>query len=118
MKKYRFTARYRWKLVHSISYYKSVYRYICQNPVREGLCEFAENYPWSSASGRFGTLKVPFPFSHHEFLANDLLDWENEYAWINTPQGALDAAAFTKRLWFRDLAHKKVLGHHEEVTGT
>lgn len=33
-------------------------KYIHQNPVKAGLCEQAQNYQWSSASGRWGLAEL------------------------------------------------------------
>ncbi len=34
--------------------------YIHQNPVRAGLCEESEQYPWSSASGKWDITEIEF----------------------------------------------------------
>ncbi len=43
----------RFHLRSTVENASSVLRYIHLNPVKAGLCSAAENYPWSSASGRW-----------------------------------------------------------------
>lgn len=42
--------RYHWSIVQDQRYYFHVYRYIYQNPVRAGLCNRVEDYPFSTLS--------------------------------------------------------------------
>ena len=48
-----FQDRYRSEPVQDHGYFLTVLRYILNNPVKAGICENAENYPWSSAADYF-----------------------------------------------------------------
>ena len=42
--------RFRSEAVNSIEYFMDVLRYICQNPVKAGLCDSVHKYPWLECS--------------------------------------------------------------------
>lgn len=68
-------GRYKWSLVESQTHYYQVYRYIFQNPVRAGIFERVESYP-------FTTLKdVPIPL--HSFIPMSFGGKEGELHWLN-----------------------------------
>ena len=46
-----FQDRYRSEQVEDDAYFLDVLRYICQNPVKAGLCEKPFEYPWLGCSG-------------------------------------------------------------------
>lgn len=43
-----FGARYKWSLAKSAQSASIVFKYVCRNPVRAGLCERVEDYPYST----------------------------------------------------------------------
>lgn len=43
-----FGARYKWSLVNTNEYFSNVYKYIYQNPLRAGIVDCVEAYPYSS----------------------------------------------------------------------
>jgi putative transposase len=53
-----YQGRYRWVGIQDAVHYDNARRYILQNPVRAGLVENADDWPWSSASSDAG---VPRP---------------------------------------------------------
>jgi putative transposase len=69
-------GRYKWSLIDSQTYYYHVYRYIFQNPLRAGLVEKVENYPFSS-------LMAPVPFPLHSFVPMSFGGHEGERLWLN-----------------------------------
>lgn len=69
-------GRYKWSLIDNRGYYYQVYRYILQNPLRAGIVEKVESYPFSSLVSR-----VPFPL--YSRLAIELGGEAAELAWLN-----------------------------------
>ena len=64
-----FQDRFKSEPVEDDTYFLAVLRYIYQNPVKAGLCEKPEEYPWSSY----------FPSSPYR----SLVDWEKLYTMIS-----------------------------------
>ena len=78
-------GRYKGSVIKSDSYLLNVYKYIYRNPVKGGICEKAESYPYSTLY--YKQLKEPeLPFqmddfsSHIDFYKFDMSD---ELKWIN-----------------------------------
>lgn len=69
-------GRYKWSLIDSQTHYYQVYRYIFQNPIRAGIVNKVENYPYSTLSG-----EVPFPL--HSFVPMSFGGKEGEIIWLN-----------------------------------
>ncbi|MCB2211123.1 transposase [bacterium] len=59
-------------------------RYVEQNPLRAGLVEFAEQWPWSSARVHLGI--APDPLVNTDFLGSLVDDWESALR-ENVPEG-------------------------------
>ena len=68
-------CRYKWSLISAPSYYYQVYRYVFQNPLRAGLVERVEDYPYSSLH------PVPFPLCSH--VPMSFGGAEGERLWLN-----------------------------------
>lgn len=68
-------GRYKWSLIESQTHYFQVYRYIYQNPLRAGICNRVEEYPYS-------TLK-PNPLPMHTFIPLSFGGVEGELHWLN-----------------------------------
>lgn len=66
---------YRWSLIRSQSHYFQVYRYIYQNPLRAGIVDRVEKYPYS-------TLK-DVPFLVYSFVPMSFGGKEGELVWLN-----------------------------------
>ncbi len=62
-------GRFKSCLVDSERYLLTVYRYIELNPVRAGMVDDAERYPWSSVHANIGTRADPLVTPHPSFLA-------------------------------------------------
>ena len=74
-KNYLWGDPYKWSIIEAQTHYYQVYRYIFQNPIRAGICEKVEDYPYS-------TLKeVPIPL--HSFIPMSFGGSEGEVHWLN-----------------------------------
>ena len=62
-----FEGRYHSPLVESDSYLEALCRYVVRNPVRAGLCDRPEDWPWSSHLATLGAVPAP-PFLKPELL--------------------------------------------------
>lgn len=61
--------------LHMIESPERVIEYIHHNPVKRRLCEVAEEYPWSSASGRWEVQTLPLlPLHPHETRSRENLE--------------------------------------------
>ncbi|MGE3609122.1 MAG: transposase [Bacteriovoracaceae bacterium] len=69
-------GRYKWSLIQSQQHYYQVYRYIFQNPIRAGLVNRVEDYPYSTISR-----EVNFPL--HSFIPMSFAGREGELLWLN-----------------------------------
>lgn len=69
-------GHYKWSLIENQAYYYQVYRYIYQNPLRAGICERVENYPYSTLANQVFPLhsNIPMLFGGH---TGELI-WLNE----------------------------------------
>lgn len=74
-----FGGRYKWCLIESQKYYMNCYRYVYQNPIRAGLVERCEEYPYSSLRSLVSVEPFSVPL-HDSFGFKDLyvLNWLNE----------------------------------------
>ncbi|MCB0392415.1 MAG: hypothetical protein KDD58_14085 [Bdellovibrionales bacterium] len=66
--------------ITNIKNYQTVYKYIYRNPVTAGLCEKAENYPYSSLAGVLGRTQLDFKCEDNMNLLqspNFILEWLN-----------------------------------------
>lgn len=82
------SARYSAKIIETEEYALEVCRYVPLNPVRAGLCERPEQWPWSSYAATIGKAIVP-PFLDpswvlRQFSSNDALARDLLQAWVNS----------------------------------
>ncbi|MGZ3688691.1 MAG: transposase [Bdellovibrionota bacterium] len=56
-----FGGRYKWSLIDSSLYFGHALKYVYRNPVKAGICEKVEDYPYSSLHGLLGRAPLPFP---------------------------------------------------------
>lgn len=64
-----FGTNYKWSLIKHHAYFKNVFRYIYQNPVRAKLVKRCEDYPYSTLHYTAKNMEVPFahkPILHVE----------------------------------------------------
>jgi putative transposase len=71
----RWDRRYKWSLIDSQTHYYQVYRYIFQNPVRIGLCNRVEDYPYSTLND--------VPLTLHSLIPMSFGGKEGELIWLN-----------------------------------
>lgn len=79
----KFGARYHASIIWQTRYYHSVYKYVYRNPVRAGLCERVEDYPYSSLNFLLGRERYLFPV--YETYFEKVEDHLNNLNWLNTP---------------------------------
>ena len=83
-----FGGPYHWTLIDSARYFYHAIKYIYRNPVRAGICEKVEDYPFSTFAGLFGRTSLPFPIhftrAGMEYLlpSPDPVEWVD---WLNRP---------------------------------
>lgn len=70
--------------VNSYHYFMNVYKYIYRNPVRAGLCEKVEDYPYSTLSGLCGKSRLIIPTQEDTILFDPNFNIKN-LNWLNTP---------------------------------
>ena len=75
-----FGDRYHWCLIKNQTYYKSVLKYIYQNPRRAGLTNKCEDYPFSTL--HYITFKKLLGFDLFQAVPGDVAF----YSWINDNQ--------------------------------
>ena len=86
-----FAGRYRWSLIQTPDYYSAAYKYVYRNPVKAGICEKVEDYPYSTINVVTGARKTPLPLTHPLDGAGDILIPEDPIqllSWLNRPYSA------------------------------
>lgn len=74
-----FGSRYKWCLIQSQRYFMNCYRYVYQNPLRAGIVQKCEDYPYSTL--HFVKKAKTFPiqvFDHFGFKDEYGLHWLNQ----------------------------------------
>lgn len=79
-------ARNHKTLIGSYHYYLNTYKYLFQNPLRAGVCDRVEDYPFSSLSGVCGLQKARIPICD-DLLIDQTIDL-NTLGWLNTRAAA------------------------------
>lgn len=74
-----FGGRYKWCLIETQNYFMNCYRYVYQNPVRAGLSEKCESYPFSTLGLSIRNESFIIPL-HDEYGLKDKhgLKWLNQ----------------------------------------
>lgn len=83
-----FGGPYFWSLIQSTRYYGHAFKYVYRNPVKAGLCERTEDYPYSSLRGLSGLSRLGFPIEYTRRameLNLPILDSEAMLSWLNRP---------------------------------
>jgi REP element-mobilizing transposase RayT len=64
-----FGGPYKWSVVQTPKYYQHVIRYVYMNPVRARICQWPEEYAYSTLAGMMGLqpLSVPLAQPHAEY---------------------------------------------------
>jgi putative transposase len=71
-------ARYKPTEILEPIHYANTYRYIYQNPVRAGICNQVEDYPWSTIHQVQKAREICGPFGAE-------IPWLDLLSWLNTP---------------------------------
>lgn len=73
-----FGGRYKWCLIESQHYLLNCYKYVYQNPVRAGLVQNCEDYPFSTLRSLIKNVKFSIPI-------HDKYGFKDEYGlrWLN-----------------------------------
>lgn len=73
-----FDGRYKWCLIQSQHYLINCYKYVYQNPVRAGLVQYCEDYPFSTLRCLIGNVRFSIPI-------HDKYGFKDEYGlrWLN-----------------------------------
>lgn len=67
-------------VIKSRLYYHHAYKYVYRNPIEAGICQKAQDYPYSTLRGFLGLQKLDFPaFDNNDLITNPKgqLDWLN-----------------------------------------
>ncbi len=83
-----FGGPYFWSIIENSRYYGHALKYVYRNPVKAGLCQKVEDYPFSTLNGLLGRSHLPFPvFSPRLPLDISLPTAEpgEQLPWLNTP---------------------------------
>ncbi|MBC7370298.1 MAG: hypothetical protein H7326_01965 [Bdellovibrionaceae bacterium] len=85
-------GRYSRTLIDSQLYFSSAYKYVYRNPVKAGLSETCEEYPYSTLNGVIGLGLVRVPTTEDTFLFGTGV--ENTLKWLNTAPSDIDYEIF------------------------
>ena len=87
---HKYGARFFRSEINSQHYYLNAYKYVYRNPVRAGLCQHPEDYPWSTLSRLVGAQRVDFPVEEDLTLFSDIA---GTLKWLNRSPDSLDEDA-------------------------
>ncbi len=73
-----FGGRYKWCLIQSQNYFFNCYRYVYQNPIRAGIVERCEDYPFSTLRSVIKNVRFSVP-------VHDKYGFKDDYGvmWLN-----------------------------------
>jgi putative transposase len=83
-----FGGPYNWSIIQSTRYFGHALKYVYRNPVKAGICEAVEDYPWSTLKGLLGGSRLGFPlyFTRLALEINlPLPESEHFLQWLNRP---------------------------------
>ncbi|OFZ17376.1 MAG: hypothetical protein A2X86_02660 [Bdellovibrionales bacterium GWA2_49_15] len=73
-----FGSRYKWSLIENQRHLLNVYRYVYQNPLRAGVHEKCEEYPYSCLYFRAKKLELAVPTHELFSLRPEMMDFLNQ----------------------------------------
>ena len=82
-------------MIDSYHYFTHAYKYLYRNPVKAGLVETVEAYPYSTLHGLLGNSQLVIPVEQDLLLFNH---FENTLNWLNTAPKAQHDHAVQKAL--------------------
>ena len=88
-----FGGRYKWCLIQSQHYLINCYKYVYQNPVRAGVVQFCEDYPFSTLRCVMSNVKFSIPI-------HDKYGFKDEFGlrWLNQKIGVEEETALRSGL--------------------
>lgn len=95
-----FGSRYHWSLIDNPTYYAHALKYTYRNPVKAGFCNMVEDWPFSTLSGLFGFVPLPFPVIYKGSYIQHCVP-ENLWTqlnWLNTAYSSEESDALRKAL--------------------
>jgi putative transposase len=82
-----FGGRYKWTIIYEKRYFLQAYKYVYRNPIKAGLCQAAENYPWSTLPRVLARLPLSFPIEKAKFTPSFWSDETAHLEYINEDFG-------------------------------
>jgi hypothetical protein len=85
-----FGGPYHWSAIMTSRYYYHALKYVYRNPVKARICERVEHYEFSTFTGLFGGVSLPFPIHYTRsgmevhFPSEEPSGWVD---WLNRPFG-------------------------------
>ena len=109
-----FNERFCSKAVGNEAYYRYVMHYICQNPVKAGICKMASDYPWSSLQylGSPGTM-----IDSSEVRRNSQMELHALYCYLNEERDLPQDVPFESEMPARLLTDEHAIAIFRRVTG-
>lgn len=103
-------------LIESFHYFMNTYKYIHRNPVRAGLCEKVEDYPFSTLHGLCGQSQLVIPVEEDTLLFDPNFNLQT-LEWLNTPSCPKDEEEVRHALRRRvfDFSRDKQSGHASKL---
>lgn len=89
-------------------YLMQTYKYVYQNPIRAGICNFAEQYPYSTLSGLLGFQKLTVPLEP-DFILSSEQKLEDILKWLNQLPAKEDLEAVRRALLKKDFTLPRCL---------
>jgi putative transposase len=96
-----FGGPYHWSLINSSRYFGHALKYVYRNPVKAGLCQKVEDYPFSTLQGLLGQTHLRFPLYYTRVGMESALPAIEpllQLDWLNTPVPAEADALIQKGL--------------------
>jgi REP element-mobilizing transposase RayT len=81
-----FGGSYYWSMIKDTVYFAHALKYVYRNPVKAGLCDRVEDYPFSTLSGLLGRAHLPFPIYFTRIgmeLSLPMLEPVDQLSWLN-----------------------------------
>lgn len=80
-----FGGPYKWSLIGNKRYYEHALRYVYQNPVKAGVCNRVEEYPYSTIGYFHSKATYPFELSESVFDRQSVMDlsYSEKLEWLN-----------------------------------
>lgn len=76
-----FGARFFRSRIGSYHHFMTVYKYVYRNPVEANLCDYAEEYPWSTLNGLLGLSRLLIPLEEDPLLG--VSEFTQTIKWLN-----------------------------------